>query len=77
MGVWIHPRIAQILGIENGEDIFVASEDETIEATASITRSVPPRLVWSPRSMKGRHVLVYRKGQAPEEARDRLEGMEL
>ena len=76
MGVSIHPRIAQTLGIENGEAIFLTSEDETMEAIAAITRSVPPWLVWSPRPMKGQHVLVYRKGQAPEEARNRLKGIE-
>jgi anaerobic selenocysteine-containing dehydrogenase len=77
MGIQIHPRIASALKIENGEPIMVASEEETIEGPASISRMVPPRLVWSLQRMRADHVLVYRKGQAPEEARDLLKAIEL
>jgi anaerobic selenocysteine-containing dehydrogenase len=77
MGIQIHPRIATALRIENGETIMVASEDETIEGPANISRMVPPRLVWSLQRMRADHVLVYRKGQAPEEARDLLKAIEL
>jgi anaerobic selenocysteine-containing dehydrogenase len=77
MGIQIHPRIASALRIENGETIMVASEEETIEGPASISRMVPPRLVWSLQRMRADHVLVYRKGQAPEEARNLLKAIEL
>jgi hypothetical protein len=53
----------------------VASEDETIEGPASISRMVTPRLVWSLQRMRAAHVLVYRKGQAPEEARELLKAI--
>jgi anaerobic selenocysteine-containing dehydrogenase len=77
MGIRIHPRVARALEIENGETILVASENETIDGPATISRMVPPRLVWSLQRMQADHVLVYRKGQAPEEARDRLKAIEL
>jgi len=77
LGIRIHPRIARALDIENGQTILVASENETIEGPAAVSRMVPPRLVWSLQRMQADHVLVYRKGQAPEEARDRLKAMEL
>ena len=77
MGIQIHPLIAEALNIENGETILVASENETIDGPATISRMVPPRLVWSLQRMQADHVLVYRKGQAPEDARDRLKAIEL
>ncbi|MFZ1986695.1 MAG: molybdopterin-dependent oxidoreductase [Desulfatitalea sp.] len=77
MGIRIHPRVARALEIENGETILVASENEIIEGPAAISRMVPPSLVWSLQRMQADRVLVYRKGQAPEEARDRLKAIEL
>ncbi|MGD9366787.1 MAG: molybdopterin-dependent oxidoreductase [Desulfobacteraceae bacterium] len=76
MGLRIHPLTARALDIENGETVLLASEDEIIEATAAISRMVPPRMVWSPRRMQADRVLVYRKGQDPEEARQRLKAIE-
>jgi anaerobic selenocysteine-containing dehydrogenase len=75
-GVRIHPRTAQALGIENGETIVVASSDDMLQATAAISRSVPPWLVWSPQPMQARQVLVYRKGQSPEDARRQMKAMD-
>jgi anaerobic selenocysteine-containing dehydrogenase len=77
MGIQINPRVARALEIENGETIVVASEDEVIEGPAAISRMVPPRLVWSLQRMPADRVLVYRKGQSPEEARNRLKAIEL
>jgi anaerobic selenocysteine-containing dehydrogenase len=77
IGIRIHPRVARALEIENGETILVASENETIEGPAAVSHMVPPRLVWSLQRMQADRVLVYRKGQAPEEARDRLKAIEL
>ncbi|MBI5585203.1 MAG: molybdopterin-dependent oxidoreductase [Deltaproteobacteria bacterium] len=73
--ILIHPRIAEVLEVENGETINAASEDEIIEGPAAISRQVPPRLVWSLQRLRADRVLIYRKGQAPEEARDRLKAM--
>lgn len=75
-GIRIHPRVARALEIENGQTICAASEKETIEGPAAVSRMVPPRLVWSTQRMQADHVLVYRKGQDPEEARDRLKAIE-
>ncbi|MGD9006759.1 MAG: molybdopterin-dependent oxidoreductase [Desulfobacteraceae bacterium] len=75
LGICIHPRVARALEIENGQTIRVVSEKETIEGPAAVSRMVPPRLVWSTQRMQADRVLVYRKGQDPEQARDRLEAM--
>lgn len=77
LGIRIHPRVARALAIENGQTIRVASENEIIEGPAAVSRMVPPRLVWSTQRMQADHVLVYRKGQDPDEARDRLKAIEL
>ncbi len=77
LGIRIHPRVARALEIENGQVILVAAENETIEGPAAVSRMVPPRLVWSTQRMQADHVLVYRKGQAPDEARERLKAIEL
>lgn len=77
LAICIHPRVARALAIENGQPIVAASEKEIIEGPAAVSRMVPPRLVWSLQRMQADQVLVYRKGQAPEEARDRLKAMQL
>jgi anaerobic selenocysteine-containing dehydrogenase len=77
LGIQIHPLVARALEIENGQTILVASDNEIIEGPAAISRMVPPRLVWSQQRMQAHRVLVYRKGQSPEEARDRLKAIEL
>jgi anaerobic selenocysteine-containing dehydrogenase len=74
-GIHIHPRVARALQIENGQTILVASEHETIEGPAAVSRVVPPRLVWSQQRMQADRVLVYRKGQAPDDARRQLDAM--
>jgi anaerobic selenocysteine-containing dehydrogenase len=76
MGVRIHPLVARSLDIENGETVVLASEDEVMEAKAAISRMVPPRMVWSPQRMQAQRVLIYRKGQDPEQARQQLKVME-
>jgi anaerobic selenocysteine-containing dehydrogenase len=75
LDIYIHPRIARALEIENGQTIRVASENETIEGPAVVSRMVPPRLIWSAQRMQADRVLVYGKGQSPEQARDRLEAI--
>jgi anaerobic selenocysteine-containing dehydrogenase len=75
LGIRIHPWVARALNIENGQTIRVVSENESIEGPAAVSRMVPPRLVWSTLRMQADRVLVYRKGQDPEQARDRLEAM--
>ena len=75
LGIRIHPRVARALEIENGQTILVASENESIEGPAAVSRIVPPRLVWSLQRIESDRVLVYRKGQAPEDARLRSEAL--
>lgn len=75
--VQINPVIAEALAIENGETIIVASANDTIEGKAWVNRMVPPQLVWSSRRMKAERVLIQRKGQSRQEARDILKAIEL
>lgn len=73
--VQIHPLIAQALRIENGDPVLVAGQDHIMEGQAWVSRMVPPYLVWSPRRFKADRVLVYRRGQSPEQAREQLKAV--
>lgn len=70
--VQIHPETAQVLDIENGDDILVSGAVETMEGCAWISRMVPRWMVWSPRKLGERRVVVHKKGQTTEEAFDIL-----
>jgi anaerobic selenocysteine-containing dehydrogenase len=71
--VQVHPFVAETLGIETGQPVIVTSPHETMEGKAVVSRTVPPRTIWSPQRMRADRVLVYPKGQSPQEARDRLD----
>jgi anaerobic selenocysteine-containing dehydrogenase len=66
--VQIHPETAQALGIENGDDILVSGAVGMMEGRAWISRMVPRWMVWSPRKLGERRVVVYKKGQTSQEA---------
>jgi anaerobic selenocysteine-containing dehydrogenase len=66
--VQIHPETAQALGIENGDEILVSGAVETMEGRAWISRMVPKWMVWSPRKLGERRVVVHKKGQTTREA---------
>ncbi|MCF8126909.1 MAG: molybdopterin-dependent oxidoreductase [Deltaproteobacteria bacterium] len=70
--VQIHPETAQALGIENGDDILVSGAVQTMEGHALISRMVPRWMVWSPRKLGERRVVVHKKGQTSQEAFDIL-----
>ena len=74
--VQIHPAVARALAIENGDRLTVVSVHDSMEGPAWISRIVPPWLVWSRWRMKAERVLIYRKGQSPQEARQLLKEME-
>jgi anaerobic selenocysteine-containing dehydrogenase len=73
--VQIHPEIAKALGIENGESILVSGAVKTMEGSAWISRMVPRWMVWSPRKLEERRVVVHKKGQTSQEASDMLKGL--
>ena len=70
--VQIHPETARVLGIENGDDILVSGAVQTMEGNAWISRMVPRWMVWSPRKLGERRVVVHKKEQASQEAFDIL-----
>jgi formate dehydrogenase major subunit len=70
--VQIHPETARVLGIENGDDILVSGAVQTMEGNAWISRMVPRWMVWSPRKLGERRVVVHKKEQTSQEAFDIL-----
>lgn len=74
--VQVNPTVAKALSIENGEPLTVVSANDSMEGPAWISRIVPPWMVWSRFRMKAERVLIFRKGQSPEEARQLLKAME-
>jgi formate dehydrogenase (coenzyme F420) alpha subunit len=70
--VQIHPDTAKALDIENGDDIFISANGDIIEGCAWLSRMVNPNMVWSTRRLGYNRVLVYKKGQDPQEALDIL-----
>ena len=66
--VQINPETAQALGIENGDEVLVSGAEGKMEGRAWISRMVPRWMVWSPRHLGERRVLVHKRGQTSEEA---------
>ncbi|MBT3256090.1 MAG: molybdopterin-dependent oxidoreductase [Deltaproteobacteria bacterium] len=73
--VQIHPETARVLGIENGDDILVSGAVQTMEGNAWISRMVPRWMVWSPRKLGERRVVVHKKEQTSQEAFDILKAL--
>ncbi|MCG6880699.1 MAG: molybdopterin-dependent oxidoreductase [Deltaproteobacteria bacterium] len=70
--VQIHPETAEVLGIENGERILVTGAATMMEGHAWISRMVPRWMVWSPRKMEEKRVVIHKRDQTSEEAFDIL-----
>jgi len=70
--VQIHPDIARILGIENGDEVVVAGRRGCIDGRAWLSRMVSRRAIWSPQRLDESRVLVHKKGQSGEDALNRL-----
>lgn len=68
IAVQIHPDTAQILGIENGDEVVVAGSRTCIEGRAWLSRMVDRRMIWSPQRLDETRVRVHKKGQAGEDA---------
>ena len=66
--VQIHPEIAQVLGINSGEDVLVRGPGRVIEGRASITRMVPKWMIWSARKLGTSRAVLHKKGRDHEEA---------
>jgi anaerobic selenocysteine-containing dehydrogenase len=71
----VHPEIAEALGIVNGEAIQVAGAEDAWKAKAWISRMVNRHTVWSHRCGRLKRVLIYKKGQSPDEARNILKAI--
>ncbi|MCK7503548.1 MAG: hypothetical protein MZV70_05180 [Desulfobacterales bacterium] len=70
--VQIHPDIARILGIENGDEVVVAGRRGCVDGRAWLSRMVGRRAIWSPQRLDESRVLVHKKGQSGEDALNRL-----
>lgn len=66
--VQIHPETAALLGIQSGDQVLVHAPGETIEASAWITRMVPPWMIWSARRLVSNCAVICKKGEPREEA---------
>ncbi len=60
--VQIHPDAAKALGVENGDEIVVASHGDQFEGRAWLSRMVRPNMVWSIRRLVDNRVTVFKKG---------------
>jgi anaerobic selenocysteine-containing dehydrogenase len=66
--VQIHPETAKALGIENGDGIVISVNGDLIEGCAWLSRTVTRNMIWSTKRLGYNRVLVYKKGQDPQEA---------
>ena len=49
----VHPAIAAVLGIDNGEEVVVEAADGGFTGRARVTRMVPRWLIWSATLLDG------------------------
>jgi formate dehydrogenase major subunit len=66
--VQLHPQTAALLGIENGDDVVVEGEQALLEGRARISRMVDRLMVWAPRKLGARRVIVYKRGASCDRA---------
>jgi anaerobic selenocysteine-containing dehydrogenase len=72
IAVQIHPDTAQIIGIENGDEVVIAGRRGCIDGRAWLSRMVDRRMIWSAQRLDESRVLVHKKGQSGEDALNRL-----
>jgi sulfite reductase (NADPH) flavoprotein alpha-component len=70
--VQIHPETAGLLGIQNGDEVQIATPQGDLAGRACISRAVPPWRIASPRGVNGVPAIVHRKDQPLDEARSLL-----
>jgi anaerobic selenocysteine-containing dehydrogenase len=70
--VQVHPDTAAVLGIENGDPVIVAGPRQSLEGQAWISRMVSRTMVWAPQFLDEKFVLIHKKEQSPEDARNIL-----
>ncbi len=75
--VQINPETADLLGIENGDDVLVETPRGRLAGRACLSRAVPPWLVASPRGVNGQKALVHKTDQSLDEARHLLKELSL
>ncbi len=66
--VQIHPDTAKALGLENGDDIVILANGDVMEGRAWLSRMVSRNMVWSTMRLGYDRVLIYKKGQNPQDA---------
>jgi len=70
--VQIHPDAASLLGIQNGDEVQIATPRGDLSGRACLSRAVQPWRIASPRGVSGVPAIVHRKDQALDEARSLL-----
>jgi anaerobic selenocysteine-containing dehydrogenase len=75
--VQINPETAEVLGIENGDDVLVETPRGVLSGRACLSRMVPRWLVAAPHGVNGVPALVYRIEQSPDEARSLLKELSI
>jgi len=70
--VQVHPAIAEVLGIDNGEEVVVEGADGGFSGRARVTRTVPRWLIWSATPLEGNRVIIHRPEQSAADAAARL-----
>lgn len=66
--VQIHPDTAKALELENGDDIVISANGDVMEGRVWLSRMVSRNMVWSTMRLGYDRVLIYKKGQNPQEA---------
>jgi anaerobic selenocysteine-containing dehydrogenase len=75
--VQINPVTAELLGIENGDDVLVETPRGVLSGRAWLSRMVSRWLVASPQGVNGLRALVHKKDQPLDEARRLLKELTL
>lgn len=75
--VQINPETADLLGIENGDDVLVETPRGVLPGRACLSRMVPRWLVASPHGVSGLKAMVHKEEQPLEEARNLLKELSL
>ena len=71
--VQIHPDLAAALGLENGDEVVVRGPRYSMDGRVWLNRMTPRWLVWSPRRLGDRRVVLYKKRTDPAAALANLE----
>jgi len=71
----VNPRTAHALRIQTRDEVLVHSPRRIVQATAWVTRMVPPNLVFSQSGWGDHNVVIYKKGTTIDDALNILRGV--